>query len=250
MSRTAASTSHQRAFTLIELSIVLVILGVLIGGILTGRGLIRAAELRSVMTEANNYLTAAANFRSQYRYQAGDMPNAVSYWSSASNGNADGQITGDERFQFWFQLNAAGMVEQRFSGVTGSGGANDFVLGSNTPASRLPLTGFAATYANLTATASHYAVNLDNSFTFGASMGSNAGEPVNAALTPTDAFTLDSKADDGIPGTGKWVANLTGGGNFGTATACSTDASGTVYTGAYRTTIDTVACSFFIMMGY
>lgn len=249
MSHAVPPLSPQRAFTLVELSIVLVILGVLIGGILTGQGLIRAAELRSVMTDANNYTAAAANFRSQYRYQAGDMPNAASYWSGASNGNADSQITGNERFQFWAQLNAAGLVEQRFSGVAGSGGANDFVLGGNTPASRQPSAGFAVTYANLAASGTHYAVNLDNALTFGAGMGSNAGEPTNAALTPTDAFTLDSKADDGIPGMGKWVANLTGGGNFGTATACSTDASGTVYTGIYRTTSASVACSFFIMMG-
>lgn len=41
---------EQSAFTLVELSIVLVILGLLVGGVLTGQRLIRASELRSVST--------------------------------------------------------------------------------------------------------------------------------------------------------------------------------------------------------
>lgn len=42
---------QRAAFTLVELSIVLVILGLLVGGVLSGQSLIRASELRSVATE-------------------------------------------------------------------------------------------------------------------------------------------------------------------------------------------------------
>jgi prepilin-type N-terminal cleavage/methylation domain-containing protein len=49
----------KQGFSLIELSIVLVILGLLTGGILTGQNLIRAAELRSITTQHQGYQTAA-----------------------------------------------------------------------------------------------------------------------------------------------------------------------------------------------
>ena len=51
-----------KAFSLVELSIVLVILGLLTGGILAGQNLIRAAELRSVITEFKTYQTAVMTF--------------------------------------------------------------------------------------------------------------------------------------------------------------------------------------------
>ena len=45
----------KQGFSLVELSIVLVILGLLTGGILAGQNLIRAAELRAVTTQINNF---------------------------------------------------------------------------------------------------------------------------------------------------------------------------------------------------
>src|SRR3569833_319215 len=71
------------AFTLVELSIVLVILGLLDGGVHTGQSLIRAAELRSVTTQYQRFLTAVQTFRDKYFALPGDMTNAHSYWGIA-----------------------------------------------------------------------------------------------------------------------------------------------------------------------
>ncbi|MBN9993879.1 prepilin-type N-terminal cleavage/methylation domain-containing protein, partial [Listeria monocytogenes] len=70
-------------FSLIELSIVLVILGLLTGGILAGQSLIRAAELRSVGEEYQKNRTAVATFRDKYFAIPGDMTNATSFWGLA-----------------------------------------------------------------------------------------------------------------------------------------------------------------------
>jgi prepilin-type N-terminal cleavage/methylation domain-containing protein len=78
-----APIRNTRGFTLVELSIVLVILGLLAGGVLAGQGLIRAAELRSITTDQQRFLIAIRAFRDQYRSLPGDMPNATLVWGGA-----------------------------------------------------------------------------------------------------------------------------------------------------------------------
>jgi prepilin-type N-terminal cleavage/methylation domain-containing protein len=247
-----------RAFSLVELSIVLAIIALLIGGVMAGQSMVKAAELRSVMTDANNYITAVSNFRAQYRGLPGDILNATSYWSSTTPGDGDGLVgpgttvaTRFELFEFWRQLNLAGFVDKAYTGVVGGGGANDFVIGSNIPSSRIAKSGFSAYYSYVSSSGSpFYQMNYGNMLTFGGNVGTNSGQPITANLTPPDAFTLDTKADDGLPGTGKWIANGTGGGAFGTATSCTTSANNSDFVGTYRTTLATDVCSFFIITGF
>mgnify|MGYP000373149386 CR=1 FL=1 len=73
----------QSGFTLIELSVVLVIVGLLIGGLLSGQTLIRAAEIRSIATQFTVFNTSAQNFRMKYKAIPGDMTNATTYWGAA-----------------------------------------------------------------------------------------------------------------------------------------------------------------------
>ena len=82
-----------RAFSLVELSIVLVILGLLTGGILAGQSLIRAAELRAVTTEYQRYVAAVQTFRDKYMALPGDMPNAIAFWGAAHATPATCQTT-------------------------------------------------------------------------------------------------------------------------------------------------------------
>lgn len=128
---------QKKAFSLVELSIVLVILGLLTGGILAGQSLIRAAELRSITSDFSRYLTATQTFRDKYMAIPGDMNNAVSFWNrqinqawclptsgatvttpGTCNGDGDGVIEfagaasqSSEFAQFWRQLAFAGLVE-------------------------------------------------------------------------------------------------------------------------------------------
>ncbi len=138
----------KKAFSLVELSIVLVILGLLTGGILAGQSLIRAAELRSTMADISRFSTAVRTFQDKYFALPGDMNNATRFWGSAGgtgsdaacmafttspatcNGNGEGWIetaiiAADERFLAWEHLANAGLIEGSYTGRDGSATQGD-----------------------------------------------------------------------------------------------------------------------------
>ncbi len=81
-------SSKKSAFSLIELSIVLIIIGLLIAGITGGASLIKSSELRSAMGEYRGYAVAVNGFFSQYNYLPGDYATAIAGASSSSTSTA------------------------------------------------------------------------------------------------------------------------------------------------------------------
>jgi prepilin-type N-terminal cleavage/methylation domain-containing protein len=91
-------------FTLIELSIVLVIIGLIVGGVLVGQDLIKAAEVRATISQVEKFNTAVNTFYGKFGYLPGDVPQTVatqfglpargSYCCSGISGNGNGYIDG------------------------------------------------------------------------------------------------------------------------------------------------------------
>jgi prepilin-type N-terminal cleavage/methylation domain-containing protein len=126
---------RQSGFTLIEIAIVLVIIGLLLGGILKGQELITQGRIRNVGNDFQS-MTAAINlYQDRYRALPGDDPGAAARWtatgSATTSGNGDGTIgagtagtpaynsttDSDESRLFWQHLRLAGLV----GGATTSG---------------------------------------------------------------------------------------------------------------------------------
>jgi prepilin-type N-terminal cleavage/methylation domain-containing protein len=225
-------------FSLVELSIVLVILGLLTGGILSGQSLIRAAELRSVVTEYQHYNTAVHSFRNRYMALPGDMPNAVRFWGAQAgstadgidatcaalttaatsaatcNGNGNGIIANGgsaynvqqiEQFRFWQHLANAGLIEGSYSGIVGSGGINHSLIGINVPSSRISSVGWSARVVAAGDDATvQFNVGDSNRLLMG---GQTSTAPSTAAaFSPEETWNIDTKLDDGRPGRGSFVA--------------------------------------------
>src|ERR1700691_433072 len=97
------SPASQSGFTLIELSIVLVIIGLIVGGVLVGQDLIRAAEVRAQISQIEKYNTAVNTFRDKYNALPGDLPPTVptqfgfaARAGTAGRGDGNGIIEGGE----------------------------------------------------------------------------------------------------------------------------------------------------------
>ena len=261
----------RNAFSLIELSIVLVILGLLVGGILGGQSLIHAAELRSVLTDRDRFVTAINTFRSKYNALPGDMKNATDYWTAQDggdgfgtdctaaasttqatcNGDGNGKIANMqdytsantyESFRAWQHLANAGLVEGGLSGNIISG--NTAYPGRNIPKSKINGAGWhIQSDASSGYLGGFFYPGTDGHFlVLGASQG---GGYYNYApvLPAEDAYSIDSKIDDGKPITGAMLIM----GDFGSPETCST---GTAPNKTYNLGSSTIACYPFMKLGF
>jgi len=115
----------QKGFTLVEIAIVLVIIGLLLGGILKGQEMIVQAKIKNVIADFAGIAAAYHGYQDRYRKMPGDDNQAVARWSVAGiDGDGNGWIAGkynsatatDESRLWWDHLRRAGFV----SGTTTS----------------------------------------------------------------------------------------------------------------------------------
>ena len=115
---------RQAGFTLVEIAIVLVIIGLLLGGILKGQEMITQAKIKNVISDMSGVSAAMYGYQDRYRALPGDDSKA-DRWSGATKGGGDGVIGGKwttaatEAINFWDHLRRAGFV-------SGSGAENPF----------------------------------------------------------------------------------------------------------------------------
>src|SRR5262245_12425899 len=124
-----------RGFTLVEIAIVLVIIGLLLGGILKGQEMITQAKIKNVIADFSGVSAAYHGYQDRYRAIPGDDPNAATRWAvapAATSGNGNGVVAGaynsatatDESRLWWDHLRRAGFVsgngtQQPFNALTG-----------------------------------------------------------------------------------------------------------------------------------
>lgn len=106
---------QRSGFTLVELSIVLVVIGLLIGGILVGQSLIDSAKLNSTVRQIGQFDAGVMAFKAKYNYLPGDAPAFGGNGNGAIEGGIQGWgspwpngggIFGNEILNFWRSLSA------------------------------------------------------------------------------------------------------------------------------------------------
>lgn len=207
-------------FTLIELSVVLVIIGLIVGGVLVGQDLIKAAQIRGTISAMERYKVAYNDFLNKYTCAPGDCTNGQQLGFVASN-----------------QCNSSG-IPTAYSNGSGDGYIYTFNDSSTLPSGEpLYCEGFnalAALYqAGLIGYGASYRENdsnipLENGFMFFTSLRPNSPPPgyvmpdrdtnylyigttpgsgsdfegIGTVLTPAESLAIDTKMDDGLPMSG------------------------------------------------
>ncbi|MDD2685415.1 MAG: prepilin-type N-terminal cleavage/methylation domain-containing protein [Gallionella sp.] len=105
---------NQSGFTLIEIAIVLVIIGLLLGGVLKGQELITQAKIKNVLKDFDAISVAVLGYQDRYKKLPGDDNLAPSRWAAPTGltptPNANGTIDAAEAGLFWAHLRLAGFV--------------------------------------------------------------------------------------------------------------------------------------------
>lgn len=252
---------YHRGFTLVELAIVLVIIGLIAGGVMAGSGMIRSAEVQNAGSELQEYETAINNFRAHYFALPGDYARATDQWGilagsgndaacqttealgtkATCNGNDDGMIyqaavTNDERFRFWQHLVNADMLSGSYSGRSASAAAGSFETrgGHNVPTAKVDNAVYRIV-SSLTCTLCGQFMEMKQGLHLELRPDTNSPAP----LTPAEVEMIDRKFDDGIPGTGSIIAPRLSSPNYPNCTT-SDDPTAAVY----NASDDTRLCVF------
>ncbi len=255
-------SNGKSGFTLVELALVLVIVGFLIGGIIKGMELIENGQVTGVIAQIKAYDAAVAGFRDVYGAKPGDLANAgskipgcnesctLSEESGAGDGhvgmpNWDGggndnfysppQSSTDEYNLFWFHLQKANFVDG-VADITSLGAVTPQAFGQTFPAAKtgggflIGEPGSEAGMFPMNPTDAKYAGGL--SLLIAANFQNQSDTIDNAsgtlALTPARAGQVDRKMDDGMPKTGTVIG-------YGPETCADTDGAAVVYREAIAT---------------
>lgn len=198
---------RQQGFTLIEIAIVLVIIGLLLGGVLKGQELINQAKIKKINNDFESMAALVYAYQDRYKVLPGDDNQATARWPAATNGGGNNIIAGNfdaatpanaaaapETLLFWQHMRASGFIAGDATSTAQGTNAVGGVLGVQTD------TGTGA------ATDLHGLVFCSSN------------------LTGKFAVAVDAQYDDGNPATGT-VRGFSG----GTANATARGAQATSY---------------------
>jgi len=185
----------KKGFTLVELSIVLVIIGLLIGGILVGQSLIEASKISKIVRDVYQIQVALRTFKAKYKFFPGDYPKGAQLGcpSGSCTGNGNNLIDWNEMLNSWYQLGVTQTYTGTFSG--GSPATNPYIAGKDIPA--VKEIGDNAGYML------SWWSSGDPSLKYGKNYIVIAKNTINGpALSVERTIAIDSKIDDGKRGSG------------------------------------------------
>ncbi len=226
-------SSPKSGFTLIELSIVLVIIGLIVGGVLVGQDLIRAAAVRATISQIESYNTAVNTFQAKYDALPGDISatNAIAFGLSPSlafrtttgitfgNGNGilesyygTGHASGGETSLFWADLAAASLIADMPKNSTDSQTCSATAGILCVVPAKVGQGNFVYVMSGgCFATACQVGPWVSNGINyFGLSAApayvGGGNDISNPGITVAQAYAIDAKMDDGLPQSGRVIA--------------------------------------------
>ena len=227
-------SQKQTGFTLIEIAIVLVIIGLLLGGVLKGQELITSARVRNLISQQDGVKAAFFGFQDRFRAFPGDYTGAVNNIPNVSGsspcnsgiGNGNGRIEDGSSTEYilaWEHMSKAGFI------------AGTYTCATTESATTTPVNPYGI----------YLKVVYDN--VYGGGSSPQRHNVKTGAQIPVELISeMDRKIDDGNPNTGAFQFSAFQGNAAAAPTAGSTASpactSATDATGIWNTTNGSTNC--------
>lgn len=203
--------ANNNGFTLIELSIVILIIGALMGIVISADNAINSAKLRLVIKEVDNINKAIDNFRIKYGGLPGEISNATTIFGTVDKDGYNVSNGTDREFIAYNQENLSAIQQLALAGL---------ITGVYTGA---PIDSISQIKAGVNVINSSYKPNIVAYWIYGGNLWNNypignsivmsgtidsrsASATDDCQIKVADAYQIDSKIDDGLPYTGKVVS--------------------------------------------
>ncbi len=201
--------SRKHGFTLVEIAVVLVIIGLIIGGVMVTTNMINSAKVQQFVKQISEYDAALVNFYGKYQSLPGDTN--VMMPRGNNNGVIEGYNDDDNHFwgenaNYWYHLSMTGFLPEQYSNSTAGG----IVAGVQVPRAAIGNFGNVGIMVGSPVDLNDYFTGKNVYWVSGFPQATvdTWGGACGGCLLPFTAYEVqpvDSKIDDGFPKSGRLV---------------------------------------------
>jgi len=239
---------NAEGFTLVELAIVMIIIGLLVGGVIKGFQMVQNAKVKAIVSQLESIRASTQSFRDAYSALPGDLTNARDRVANCNdttfcqNGNADSVVgtPGDntaaahegENIQYWKHLSLANLLGGVVYDADPDAAPLEYAV--HFPESENKKGGYQVFFRLADDFTNNHVIRLHSTVdaTF-------SGTPGTYALTPSEIAQIDRTLDDSSPATGRIISLGAG----GTASGCQGP-------GPYQEGVTRRNCILYMDMGF